>query len=416
MPLGGLMLRSLTKFLFFVFLSLSFVSSPLLANEQIDAFKKMLENPNLPEKQKTQIRKALKQFQAMDKKMASKTDFKNSKEWYGHFKYTWQKKQGEMSSLYKKEKAKVRVKTEANYKVYEAAKYQINRDFRKKLLETKRFPESVKQINNFDNDANPFPGTVEEMFLNHIHAKVFEAKKKFAATDEEKMRLKITEKVMLQALSSKALSSNDINYLIKEIKRYHTENEKRHIKHFNSNRKAKKEGVSNFMKFAKGINFTTPPKDNSRFKVNQDRDYLLAMGELKCLSFSEPLIYQNFKVLDKSDLKRIKLKANTEIREMNKLIKIVITSMDLEYVYKNSKALLESVNSYKRKSVDYRVRDAYGKINKDDFSLSKERESAKAKIKKWTDDFVAKANSKKLKASSLYSKNQYWYGNLASFN
>jgi hypothetical protein len=386
------------------------------ANDPMEAYKQMLSNPGISEVQKSKIRKAMKKYQAFDKKMESKTTFKNAKEWYGHFKYTWDKKSGELQTLLENGQAKIRIKTDANYEVYEASGYQINKDFREKLLATKKFPESIKKLNNFDNPASPFPHTVEEMFLNHIHAKMVEAKRKSAKTDEEKMRAKIMEKMASESLKAHPLSSGDINYLIQEIKRYYQEREKREIKHLNANRMAKKETVKDFMTFAKSIKFTTPPASKSKFKINQDRDYLTAMAVIKCFPISEPLVYQNFKVLDQATLKRFKTKANVEIKEMNKLIKVVISSMDLDYASKNSKALRESIHSYKKRSVDTRSSDEFKKLDINSDSLYKDRDASKEKIKKWTEHFVQKANSKKLKASYVTSRNQYWYGNLAAYN
>lgn len=401
--------------IYFITASL-FISNLSLANDPVESYKKILENPHIPEAQKVQVREALKKYQAFNKKMESKTDFKNTKEWYGHFKYTWKMKRAQMDTLREKEKAKVRVKTEKNYKIAEEAKFQINKDFRAKLISSKKFPDNIKKINNFDNPANPFPNTVEKMFLNHIHGKIIEAKKKAAKTDEEKMRAKIMGKVGTMGSNVHAMSGADINFLIQEVKRYYEENEKRYIKRLNANRKAKREGLTNFMNFAKSIKFTPRPKDNSRFKVNSDRDYLMAMGELKCLPFSEPLIIQNYKVLAQTELRKFKIEAKIRIQEMNKLINIVIKSMDLEYLNNNEKEVRDTVISYQRRSIDYRSRDAFTKHNTDSSALGKDREASKAKIKKWTEDFVKKSNNKKLKSNVLYSKNQYWYGNLSAFN
>lgn len=389
------------------------------ANDPMEAYKQILSNPNVPEAQKVKIREAMKKYADFNKKMESKTTFKDAREWYGHFKYTWKKRSGELQTQLEKGETQVRAKTEANYKIYEAEGYQINKDFRAKLLASKRFPESVKKINNFDNPANPFPDTVEELFLNHIPAKMNEAKRKYAKTDQEKMQAKIMEQMnsKIAGLSSMhPLSSGDINYLIKEIKRYYQEKEKREVKHLTANRKAKKESVGDFMKIAKNIKFTTPPASKSKLKISQNRDYLSAMGQIKCFPISEPLIYQSFKALDQRALNRFKMKANVQISEMNKLIKVVISSMDLEYVSKNIKVLRDSVHSYKRKSVDYRSRDELSKLNRDDDTYSKVREASREKIKEWTKDYVQKANNKKLKESNITSRNQYWYGNLSAYN
>jgi len=372
----------------------------------------MLSRPSLPEAQKSEIRKALVKLQEYDEMMMSKTRFSSSAEWHAHFKYVWAKNKDEMKSsisVQRKEYTKAR---EESYERWKNKEKEINKSFRARLLGSKRFLEKVKKISNFENPSTPQHWIYEKIFLEHVMAKLAEANEKKAKDSGDAGKIALAKQMTLIPGRAQAISSEDITFVLKEVRDYFKENEAAYVRHLNTSRAARRLGVDNFIKFVKEMKRLTAPKRDSKRFENYNRDYHMAIGQIDGIYFSQPLAHKNFKVFDVVALKKFKREANANIREFNKLIKLARATLDLDYVNKNRGALLETVRSYQRERLDRKVGDFLSKNSVDDSSGYDDRKESKELIKKWTNKFVIQSKVKKLKERELYLKNEYWYGAL----
>jgi hypothetical protein len=394
-------------FLITIFITISQIN----ANEQIKAMKEMLNNPAFPEAQKAKIREGLKKYEQMIKKMESQTSFKSPKEWRQHYAYVTEKNKSDRDAFYEKEKSNFRKTYDTNYKIKEKASFKLNTEYRARLLSSKRFPKNIKEISNFDNSATRYHWTMEEMIINHMNAKLLEYAEKNDKAKDGQINVAIVAGMARMSGAVHAFSIDDINFLKAESKSYFKDYKKNDTLFFTTNARLRKEAASKLIQYIRNQKKPVDPPTMYREKLLKNRDYQLNLGETKGIFFSEPLAYKHYKKIEEINLKRFNHEENTRIAELDNLLKLSMDMMNSDYIKNNRKVLSDKIRSYKRKGIDRRVND---RLSNNNIDTHVERESALAVLKKWTESYVLKVNTKGVRFNTVYSKNQYWLGQLLS--